>query len=1228
MSSVFDLQSTPIEDGVTLIEASAGTGKTYCLTGLVLRLLLERRVSDVSELLVVTFTHAATQELVERIRTALRDTCQLLAGEGSAEDAFLQHLADRYRHDPENHRLLREALLRFDDLTVSTIHGFCSRVLDESAFESGMPFEAELLENDAPMLQQAARDVWRRLLYPAPEIVAAVASEEGWVPETFLGDYQLWRRHPNTEIVPRAAHLDTATARLEETHRSLAATWNLDAAHQLLTRRRFRRGSFFDRLELSQGLLDAETFCRHGLAAGLRAVKELTRPRLASTLFKKDQRGVLDHPLIAAITTFVEAIEHLRHALRCRFIKDVDALFDRQKRESHTLTYDDLLSRLRDALADPRRGRLLTQVVQQTYRAALIDEFQDTDLIQYDIFRRLFRQGPMVLIGDPKQAIYRFRGADVFAYLAAKHDADRCYTLERNWRTVEPLVEAVNAIFHRIRRPFIFERITFEPAVAALTDEATITGDANETSRPPLQWLWLPTVKNRDEARATIRQTITAEVVRLLAGDTQLGDRQLTPDDIAILVRTNAQAIELQHALREVGVPSVVGRSGDIFFSEEMADLQRLLAAIADPGYAPRLRAAWSTRLWGDNARAIRQLNDDDDAFARRLENFDSYREDWRRRGFMPMIQRLFAARKVRPRLLAMAAGERRLTNLLHAVEVLHHEEKERHLSPAALIGWLTAERARERVETDQTELRLESDAPAVQLSTVHRSKGLEYEIVFCPFLWEARTVDKPPVQTHLNAEKVVIDCGSDQLADHLLQAEAERLAEDLRLTYVALTRARHRCYVVWGDVGGKDGSMASALGYLLRPADHQAQLDAATRAFDPEASDGEWTARMLGEVQARRQGWRRQLEGLVTDHHATMALNTLGPAPEPTKLIEPPRRELQPRIFQGVIPRRWALESFSSLSRSGEAEAPDHRDPETPEALQVPPDSATATTDQDSPRSSLLDFARGRRAGSCLHHVLERTDFTNLPPEATDQRIAESLRRYGLDEPTSHPHTDGSGRHTDGSGRQADGPGHRDPFDPVATVRQMLHDLSATRIPVADVRLGEVDKASYLVEWKFTTPLARLSPRQLSEVFQTHARGRVRDDYAPRLAQLSADVVRGYLTGFVDLIFTYDTRWTVLDWKSNYLGPTAASYNDASMWEAMCHHHYVLQYHLYVFALHRYLRQRLPDYDYQRHIVGAGYVFLRAVGGNDSAAGWYVDQPPLALIEALDALIRGQEAA
>ncbi len=1203
MSRLFDLTSTPIEDGVTVVEASAGTGKTYCLVGLALRLLLERRVTDVSELLVVTFTRAATQELVARLRDALALTCRLLAGEETSDDPFFRHLTETYGGDGDGEalRIAREALVRFDEATVATIHGFCLRVLGDGAFESGEPFEGELVESAAPLLLEAARDVWRRLLYLPPArrrgraagIVAAVITEEGLTPESFLADFELARRHPRTEVLPPPADLDAATRHLGAAHQALAESWDTAAVRRLLEPRRFLRGGFFSGGVLRSRLRAVEAFCTAAEPSGLRAVLELAGERLEPALFKRDRAGVAKHPTVAACSAFAAAVARFRHALRCRFVTEVGRRFEADKRERRTWSYDDLLHRLRRALDDPRRGRALVRAVRGRYSAALIDEFQDTDLIQYQIFHRLFRRGPLVLIGDPKQAIYRFRGADVFAYLAARDGADRVYTLAHNWRTERPLVEAVNAVFsHPATRPFVFEQIAFEPAVAARRAEL----EGPDAGRPPLQWIWLPRPRTRELARAAIEDAVSGEIARLLNGRGGLG--ALAPDQVAVLVRTNEQAASLQSALRAARIPSVIGRSGDVLDSEEMAELETVLAAVADPGDGGRLRAACATRLWGAIDRDIRRANRDVEAAARQFESFRELRRDWRRRGFMPMIRRLLDERGVRLRLLGALAGERRLTNLLHAAEVLHRTEREGHLSPAALLGWLAAERGRQRPETDQTatlradlELRLESDAAAVRIATVHRSKGLEYDVVFCPYLWQARPAAEQPVPAHAGS-RLVLDYGSGDLELHRSQAEAERLSEEARLTYVALTRARRRCYLVWGDVPGRHGPAASALGYLLHRGGGRA-------AATPEAGGDERY---------------RELGRLIAAHDGVMELRAAGEMAAPLEGRPARRRhaELRPRPFSGSVPRPWSLESFSSLSRpahpevvsiGGFSKGGNRAPPERP----LPDRRGGA----DGVEWGMLAFARGRSAGSCLHRVLELCDLARLDDPETEEVIAESLRRFGLEEARRHV-----------ADRQPAG------FDPAEAAREMLRRLAAAPLPGSGVALGAVARADRLVEWKFTMPLGRVTPRRLARVFRENGRGAIAGEYPARLEALGHTEVHGYLTGFVDLVFEHRGRWFLIDWKSNDLGPDSAAYDDQGMWQAMSHHHYVLQYHLYLLALHRFLSRRTRSYDYRHHVAGASYVFLRglappsAVEAAATLPGWYLDRPPLALISALDELV------
>ena len=1191
---VLDLIHTAIPSGTTLIEASAGTGKTYTLTGIVLRLILEKKLS-VGQILVVTFTNAATEELGGRIRSALREAYQVLAADAEVEDPFLRALQQQYG-GAEGVEALRRALLDFDELTIATIHGFCKRVLEESAFESGLPFELEFLDNDDGILAEIARDVWRRLLAHRDldhPYVGLWISEQGLGPASFLPDYRHWQRHPRTEILPTPMAPAAALAEVERAHQELSERFDRTRLRLALTRLKLRDSFELSKPErLKEALAAAQAFLDQKigddgvqtetgpqvLGDGLWALKLLRPASLAAALPPGKEKDLERLPGTAEVDRLFNALTTFEHALKCVFLERLHERFRDHKERNACLAFDDLLHRLHEALQDPRHGPRLRRAVSQRYRAALIDEFQDTDLVQYEIFKKLFQQVPLVLVGDPKQSIYGFRGADIFAYLLARRDAPHAYTLGQNWRSGGRLVAAVNSLFGHFPNPFVFDEIPFRPVSPA---PSVVGRDLEGDHGKALQWMWLPEESSRARAEATIQAHVSQEIVRLLdsglrltEGDGQPG-RALRPGDIAILVRTNAQALALQESLRRVGVPAVVGRSGDIFQSEEMEDLLRLLEAVLDPARGDRLRAACATLAWGDDATAIHKLQRDDGAFQRLVDRFDGYREIWHRRGFIAMMSLLLDEQDVPHRLLSIDGGERRLTNLQHAVEVLHQAIHDRGFGASALIAWARAEAEAQEHDRDAAELRLESDSLAVSLVTVHKSKGLEYEVVFCPFLWQSQAVTQAPVSAHLTPDQVVYDCGSEDLHTHLALADAERLAEDLRLTYVALTRAKRRCVVVWGDIGRGGASASSALAYLLHR--HQAGLPAP--AVEPQGGDAHHVARRVAlEIEAlrsRRSEWLADLKSLVSQCSDTMGLQILEDQPEAGRrsVLSEGSTELQALSFPAEAwPRAvpWRISSFSSLIRDGERESPDHGDPDLPDLNRRPSPGRP---------EQLFAFARGPRAGDCLHQILERIDFPEHRGASAKEEISGVLQRFRLDRGEAHPSA------------PAD-------YDPIAAVDEMVDRVMTLPLPGHGFELASVGKSQRLVEWQFYAPLADLSPVELSDLFRAHARGAWVDDYSRRLEHLGRSRLEGFLTGFVDLLFEHDGKWYIVDWKSNHLGDRTEDYGRDAMMRVMIEHHYLLQYHLYTVAAHRYLQSRIPDWSYERDFGGVLYIFLRAAGG------------------------------
>ncbi|HET9062007.1 MAG TPA: UvrD-helicase domain-containing protein, partial [Candidatus Binatia bacterium] len=736
-----------------------GTGKTYSLTGLVLRLLLEDHVRDVGRILVMTFTNAATAELVERIRGAHRNAVVTFRSAEENGDAFLRELARR--HGADGLRKLERALRDLDDLEVCTIHGFCRRTLDQNAFETGSAFDVEYAADDGTMLTAAAEDFWRRTIYGAGDLVAAVAAYHDWTPSTFVEDYRECRRHPRLEIRPPPQSIEGAVAAVEKAATAVRAGWDGPAITAILaTAKYYRKGKRMSAAERSAITADLDAFCIRERPTALGAVLSLAPKELEKKMVVAGSRDFGGTAFGHALPALAEAIATLEHALRCAFIRELDTILDDAKRAAGFAHYDDLLHRLHAALADPMRAPALRRAAAAQYEAVLVDEFQDTDTIQYEIFRQLFADTRLVLVGDPKQAIYGFRGADVFAYMRARDDAGRePYCLDTNYRSETPLVTAVNELFALSPAPFVFPAIPFAKVGAAgRADKEALTGD----DRRALEWVWIDATSSKEVGATHATNATVAEIVRLLtaANGARIGGRGVEPRDIAVLVRSNRRAEQMQAALRAAGVPSVVSQAGNVFESDEAGELHGLLTAVAAPRDAGALRTALATRAFGYDAAGIAALGADDTAWQSLVDRFDALRETWTRHGFVAMAEELLAFAEARTHLLASAGGARRLTNLLQLVELTEQAVEEHHLTPDSVVAWLARVRAKPKLfPEDAAEMRLETDADAVQICTVHKSKGLEYGIVFCPFSWEASKDDPnhDPVLAHFPEEDRVV---------------------------------------------------------------------------------------------------------------------------------------------------------------------------------------------------------------------------------------------------------------------------------------------------------------------------------------------------------------------------------------------------------------------------------------------------------------------------------------
>jgi exodeoxyribonuclease V beta subunit len=1187
--------------GVQLIEASAGTGKTYTIANLYLRHIIAGR--EVGQVLVVTFTTAATDELRGRIRARLFEALTLLDGSGRTDDVFLAALVAQIRRAGEEQqalivRRLRLAVRAMDEAAIYTIHSFCQRALTEFAFNSGQRFQLEVLTNDQPLWRAAVHDWWRTAGYRLDAAHARLFAAS-------LGDLAAFRGllapllgAQHKRLLPEVGPLPAVLARLNALEPELAEIaqhWRRDGDRLAAILRdskalsRAQKSPYHpQRLATTLTELDAY-FDAQPLPPPPDAFAVLGSASISANRLKKPD-PLLDDAFFARCGQLVAELAALSRDLRVAALADA-AAFARErvralKAKAQLLSFDDLLTELQAALQGAR-GAALADAIRAQFPVAMIDEFQDTDPVQYGIFRTLYRDRPdcgLIMIGDPKQAIYSFRGGDIFTYMQAKADLNAdlgdggLYTLETNWRSTPSLINAVNQVFRRRGEDaFVYrETITFAPVVAA---ERPHRGLSIQGRAQPALRLW--TLPLKDDGKARSKQdagslthaAVAAEIARLIdggrRGEVRLGERPLLPKDIAVLVRTGYEAAELRSVLAGRGINAVsVGRES-VFQSPEAGALETLLAAVLSPRDRDLARLALGSPLLGREFVEIERVCRGEDEWAAWADGLRQLHESWQRKGFMPMFQQMLSRMGIAAALARGELGERRLTNLLHLGELLQQAYKV-HAGMDGLLGWYSRQRAESLAEAaaEDTELRLESDEELVQIVTIHASKGLEYPVVFVPYLWSCKPRGTGQLLAfHLDGQ-ACLDAGSDAIEAHRLLAEQERLAEDLRLVYVALTRAASALYLVWGRAGSNQGHAGqTALGYLLHP--HQ---DAGRLAVEPPDAFA-----AAGDLQTQLQADLQQLadaaDGDIVPEPLPMPLPLPLPQRQPQSgghrpaLAEQPDAPLDARPFTGRIASDWRVASFSALTRDL------HPGLGTPSG-------ASRDQVEDDPA---LRFPAGSHVGSYLHLLLERLDFQADVARQVLEQSAQIAPRFNLD--------------------------HRCVG---ADAALMLERVVQTSLDANGLCLADLPMGKRLNELSFDLATRRVDIGALNRLLEQAA--------GEALPPLEVETFQGMLTGVIDLVFEHRGRYYIADYKSNFLGGRLEHYRPEALRTAVFERRYDLQYLLYTLALHRFLGTRLPGYCYQQHVGGVYYLFLRGMRpASGPEAGVYFDRPAGAVIETLD---------
>lgn len=1183
-------QIFPLRNGITLIEASAGTGKTYTIGEIFLKLLLsDNNEFSIHNILVVTFTEAATQELKDRLRRKLLEINK-------------ENLSETLRGK------LMVALSNFDQANIFTIHGFSRKILLMYAFESGMEFDLEV-EPNMDLLSDIVDEIYIQEMEKLDDLM-----RKACLKENILNDLKMLLpkivEDPSTTMWPTPNAPQNQRFDINEWMQSIAEAarqWNMPNT----------RKTVMDILNdaISNGCLNKRSYTAEKieqiinhltlyLASGQHPLDDeiemYLRPLSASHLKSKTNKGksppshsffnicdeICKQAEMFAKTYFYEWKLSFFHSITKKIIKE----YTQAKKQRKVMTFDDLLLYLRDALFDQQKGATLKKAIRDRYKIALVDEFQDTDPIQWAIFKEIFNcEGHhLVLVGDPKQSIYAFRKADIYTYLDARKNTNKPLCLYTNFRSDRNLVEAINRLYE-MQNPFGMPEIGYIKLMFGQMNEDWKVSNAKGFE--PLTFIVLEAEDNRSlksDMLELIPSIVSEKIVSLLNSGVQVDQKWIEPKDIAVLVRTNNQARMVRDALKKRHVPAVIYGLESVFQSKTATDLALVMNAILNPRDRKAVKTALATSIISIRPEDILLMEmDNPPIFDKWVETFANLRDQWFDNGFIKMCGTLFQ-NHVLENMCKRPDSDRVLTDFRHCMEILANKEHSNSLSPEALYEWFIEQTLLSSPHPEEWQERLEKDEDAVEIVTIHKAKGLEYPIVFCPYLWESGLSSERIYRLHTNkdctkvilniskllvqrnAQKTISNQELERFKEEIINLESsfekvlevqsylevlrkiELFYEELRKVYVALTRAKHMCVVFVPTI--KDVN-TSALGWLLwnregkfTPLDWISRKQDHLEPFDQIKEEG--------RICIQREG----CEVSITPYHKSTETENLA-AKEFTR---------------AYLNDNWSIASFSTIASD----------------IAMTDDEMVAQYQGEEDEDCLLkNFPVGMNPGLCIHKIFERMDKEDV---YTEHIITETLQEYGLDVCYKE------------------------------TVLEMIKRVQ--QYPLKGDGLGfslnMVDKKTRFTEMDFLFPVPIHENdgiiKKMVSVLETYGT-EVSKRYVNRLRQIENRKMFGFMTGKIDLVFRYNEAWYILDYKTNRLGPNSDSYRYDHLLDEMVRCDYVLQYHIYSVALYKYLRGRLKSYDHSKNFGGVFYLFLRGMKSDDT--GVFFDRLNFETLDGLSKL-------
>ncbi len=1184
MSKVLDINEVKLQD-IHLVEAAAGTGKTYNITAFYVRLIMEKGL-QVDQILVVTYTRAATRELRERIDHRLRTALAVLRGAISPDDCddFIKSINQKFQGDHLAEERLSQAIHDLDLAAIYTIHGFCRQVLQDQVFESGSLHDVEFVTDESELQAEVHDDLWLEMIRWAEADAVRMPAfqfllDEIKEPDGLQNYTSTVKGKPFIELYGQNHRDPDEICRdYQQIWDELKHFWNPDSLHKLLSDNTF---------------IQQKSFKKNTTPRWIAAMQELLQqdspPPNPSAVFDKFtnftteyiEQYRTDQPLPEEFEQhyrFFDLCGQLHELASSGELKQVllnqvadryRRLYEQAKQQKKVRSYDDLLIALNHALNQDS----LVSILQKQFPAALVDEFQDTDPIQFEIFDKIYLRASqksdvlLFLIGDPKQSIYSFRGADIFTYIAAKNKVTHHWTLDKNYRSAESLVNAVNHLFGKNgKSPFLLDEIGFQPIAGQMGDDETeITGDL---PHQPLQFLFSPdedTVNKEEGLRRTAREAAT-EIARLLAQPDQfrINGEPIQAKDIAVLVGRHHEGELIKQQLTHRGIRSVDQSRSSVYQSREADYILMLLQVLRDPQNAALVRALLSSRIVGFRFSELLELQNREENWLRILDHIRQLHELFLRKGFMVMWRKFLSTplkvTEDEPAvplevIMYYTGGERTLTNLMHLAEEINEYARSENRGLDDVIKWM-ARKFEEAGSNDSEELRLESDRELVKIITMHSSKGLQFPVVFCPFLWvglDAAKVDPPHVYHHENQRWVDFAGADPQAPERVLK---ERISEQMRLAYVALTRAQYRCYIGWAPYNKQQ---LAPLSGLIFGSDHLKQVI--------------------------EQGHNNQPIVLSDDLKKQAESEFIGVTepgePEPSRISGnqgTPDLKYEPLQWEnGRIQPSWYITSYSGMKQGRQTE------PEGPFADEGIWDEEQPTRPESaSQKRNLFTFPRGARPGMFLHQIFEEIRFTDTP-EAIEPVIDGLLDEYQFEQE----------------------------WAPV--IKSMTRQTLETPVLQDDATwtLSKLNENQCVREMEFHFRIPEADIADVERIINGETG-----------VQRKSSEYKGFLKGYIDLVFEHRGKYYILDYKSDYMGDQIEDYHPDVLRNHMFERGYHLQYHIYTVALMRYLKTRIDGFDLRSHFGGAIYLYLRGLQGGN---GIYFDRPSSEIINNLDSYLQSQ---